>query len=71
MRKMIHVATATHDVMQALARESGQTFQDLVDEAIADLLKKHKRPVTLKEMLKGSLVAEVKDAKSRPRRRST
>jgi hypothetical protein len=58
MRKMIHVATATHDVMQALARESGQTFQDLVDEAIADLLKKHKRPVTLKEMLKGSLKAQ-------------
>jgi hypothetical protein len=55
MRKMIHVATATHDVMQALAHETGQTFQDLIDEAIADLLKKHKRPVTLKDMLKGSL----------------
>jgi hypothetical protein len=55
MRKMVHVATATHDVMQALARETGQSFQDLIDEAIADLLKKHKRPVTLKEMLKESL----------------
>ena len=40
MRKMIHVATAAHDVMQALARENGQTFQDLIDEAVADLLKK-------------------------------
>ena len=55
MRKMIHVATATHDVMQALARESGQTFQDLIDEAVADLLKKHKRPVTVKAMLRQSL----------------
>ncbi len=58
MRKMIHVATATYDVMQTLARETGQTFQDLVDEAIADLLKKHGRPVTLTEMLKGSLKAK-------------
>jgi hypothetical protein len=55
MRKMIHVATASYDVLQTLGREKGQTFQDLIDEAIADLLKKHKRPVTLKEMLKGSL----------------
>ena len=71
MRKMIHVGTAAHDVLQALARETGQSFQDLIDEAIADLLKKHKRPVTLKQMLKESLVAEVKDAKSKPQRRST
>ena len=71
MRKMIHVATATHDVMQALARESGQTFQDLVDEAIADLLKKHKRPVTLKQMLSESLAAAGKDTnRAKPRRRS-
>jgi len=71
MRKMIHVATATHDVMQALARESGQTFQDLIDEAVADLLKKHKRPVTLKQMLSESLAAGGKDTtKGKPRRRS-
>jgi len=71
MRKMIHVATATHDVMQALARESGQTFQDLIDEAVADLLKKHKRPVTLKQMLSESLAANGKDTtKGKPRRRS-
>ena len=55
MRKMIHVATASHDALQTLARESGQTFQDLIDEAVADLLKKHKRPVTVKAMLRQSL----------------
>jgi len=55
MRKMIHVATAAHAAMQALARETGRTFQDLVDEAIADLLKKHKRPILLKDMLAQSL----------------
>jgi hypothetical protein len=55
MRKMIHVATASHDALQTLARETGQSFQDLIDEAVADLLKKHKRPVTVKAMLRQSL----------------
>ncbi len=55
MRKMIHIGSASFDALQRLAKDKGQTFQDLVDEALADLLKKHKRPVTLKEMLSGSL----------------
>lgn len=55
MRKMIHVATASHDALQTLARETGQSFQDLIDEAVADLLKKHKRPVTVKDMFAKSL----------------
>ena len=58
MRKMIHVATASHDALQSLARETKQSFQDLIDEAIADLLKKHKRPVTLKDMLHQSLASD-------------
>jgi hypothetical protein len=70
MRKMIHVATASHDALQTLARETGQTFQDLIDEAIADLLKKHKRPVTLKDMLRDSLANGDKGKEaSRPKRR--
>jgi hypothetical protein len=68
MRKMIHVGTAANDVLQALAREKGQSFQDLMDEAIADLLKKHKRPVTLKDMLRESLAAGDKEP-NRPTRR--
>ena len=55
MRKMIHVGTASFDALSRLARDKGQSFQNLMDEAIADLLRKHKRPVTLKEMLSGSL----------------
>ena len=55
MRKMIHVSMASNEALQALAAETRQTFQDLIDEAIADLLKKHKRPVTLKDMLRESL----------------
>jgi hypothetical protein len=64
MRKMIHIATASVDALEALAAQSGKTFQDLIDEAIADLLKKHNRPVTLKEMLRGSL-ADDGDGKRR------
>lgn len=56
MRKMVHIGTASFDALTRLARDKGRSFQDLMDEAIADLLKKHKRPVTLKEMLSGSLV---------------
>jgi hypothetical protein len=69
MRKMIHVSMVAHDALQTLARETGQRFQDLIDEAIADLLKKHRRPVTLKEMLRESLAAGGK--KTRPKRRPT
>jgi hypothetical protein len=67
MRKMIHIPTASLDALERLAVDSGKTFQDLIDEAIADLLKKHKRPVTLKEMLRGSL-AEGRRRKTAHRR---
>jgi hypothetical protein len=75
MRKMIHVGTAAHDVLQALAHETGQTFQDLIDEAVTDLLKKHKRPITLKQMLTQSLADEskpisAKSSKGKGRRRA-
>ena len=55
MRKMIHIPTASLDALEGLAADSGKTFHDLIDEAVADLLKKHKRPVTLTEMLRGGL----------------
>ena len=76
MRKMIHVATVSHAALQALARETGKRFQDLIDEAISDLLKKHKRPITLKEMLRDSLAGgeaatKVKGTKAKPKRRTT
>jgi antitoxin-like ribbon-helix-helix protein len=68
MRKMIHVSMASNEALQALAAETKQSFQDLIDEAITDLLKKHKRPVTLKDMLRESLDAGQKEP-SRPKRR--
>jgi hypothetical protein len=55
MRKMIHVAMASFDALRTLGSDTGKTFQDLIDEAIADLLKKYKRPVTVREMFDKSL----------------
>ena len=69
MRKMIHVSMASNEALQALAAETRQSFQDLIDEAIADLLKKHKRPVTLKDMLRESIADGDKERPSRPKRR--
>ncbi|HEY4166378.1 MAG TPA: ribbon-helix-helix domain-containing protein [Reyranella sp.] len=71
MRKMIHVSMASNEALQALAAETRQSFQDLIDEAIADLLKKHKRPVTLKDMLRESVSAIEKEVNRPKRRRST
>ena len=68
MRKMIHLSMASNEALQALAAETRQSFQDLIDEAIADLLKKHKRPVTLKDMLRESLADKDKES-GRPKRR--
>jgi hypothetical protein len=44
------------------------TFQELMDEAISDFLKKNNRPVTLKAALKQSAgtLADVKQGRKRP-----
>jgi hypothetical protein len=40
--------------LDRLAKDRMLDLQDLADEAFRDLLKKHRRPVTLKEMLRES-----------------
>ena len=50
----------TWAAIDALARERGVSFQELTDEAFADLLKKHRRPVGLKAALKESVAARGK-----------
>jgi hypothetical protein len=68
--------------LDLLARDRTMTFQELADEAFADLLKKHNRPVDLRSALRKSanLTADViplraktkPDAKpdQKPKRRS-
>jgi hypothetical protein len=40
--------------LHTLALDRMNTIQELVEDAVADLLKKHHRPVTLKEALTAS-----------------
>jgi hypothetical protein len=53
--KRIQFDDETWEAIEAVVRDSGSSFQDLTDEAFADLLKKHKQPVGLKASLKESL----------------
>ena len=57
MRKMVNIDTAMLEAFELLAADKGSSLQDLVDEALADLLKKHHRPITTKEMFADSLMA--------------
>ena len=54
MRKLIAFDDDTLDKLAQLARDRMGTFQELADEAFADLLKKHGIPVDLKDALRKS-----------------
>ena len=45
----------TWQAIEAVADDTGKAFQELAEEAFADLLKKHKQPVGLKASLKESI----------------
>ena len=55
MRKMVNIDTATLKALELLAADRKVSLQDLLDEALGDLLKKRGRPVTTKEMFTQSL----------------
>ena len=65
--KRVTIDDETWTVLDLLARDRMATFQELADEAFADLLKKHGRPVGLKAALRKSAVvsAEVVRLKDR------
>ncbi|HVT55135.1 MAG TPA: hypothetical protein VHD34_03690 [Xanthobacteraceae bacterium] len=69
-RKQIQFNNDVYLALQQLANDRMATFQELADEAFADVLKKHKRPVGLADALKQSAAAtrgNVVDMKSRRR----
>jgi hypothetical protein len=53
-RKLIAFDGETWQALHLLSRDSLKSLQELADEAFADLLKKHRRPVTLKQALRES-----------------
>ena len=55
VRRRIEFDAATFAALDRLAKDRMQTLQELADEAFRDLLKKHRRPTTLKEMLRESV----------------
>jgi hypothetical protein len=52
--KRVQIDDETWHVLVLLARDRMMTFQELADEAFAELLKKYDRPVTLKAALRKS-----------------
>ena len=52
--KRVQIDDETWHGLVLLARDRMMTFQELADEAFADILKKYDRPVTLKAALRKS-----------------
>ena len=52
--KRVAFDAATWHALNLYARDSMKSFQELADEAFADLLKKHQRPTGLKDALRQS-----------------
>lgn len=54
-RKMVRFDSVSLDALGLLASDARKSFQDLIDEAVSDLLKKHRRPTTTADMFRQSL----------------
>lgn len=53
-RKLIALRSELWQALALLAEDSGKSLDALAEEAVTDLLRKHRRPVSLKEALKES-----------------
>jgi hypothetical protein len=51
IRRRIEFDAETWHALNRLSLDSGKRLQDLADEAFRDFLKKHRRPVTLRDAL--------------------
>jgi hypothetical protein len=70
--KRVQIDAESWAALDLLARERMMTFQELADEAFADLLKKHGRPVDLRAALRrsaGAKVIALKNGKTKSARR--
>jgi hypothetical protein len=71
--KRVHFDDETWRALDLLGRDQMKDFQELADEAFRDLLKKHGRPVDLREALRRSAgvsatVHRLKTGKKKPPR---
>ncbi len=66
-RKLIEFDAESWQAITGLSRDNMKSVQELMDEAVRDLLKNHNRPATLKEMLQASArTLPANDAASKP-----
>ena len=71
IRRRIEFGAETWNVLDRLSKDRMSTIQELADEAFRDLLRKHRRPTSLNEMLRDSLRSHpANDPHPPPRERS-
>ncbi len=68
VRKLIAFDEDTFAKLTQLGRDRMATFQELADEAFADVLKKHGIPIDLKDALRKSAAPARSAAKSKTRK---
>jgi hypothetical protein len=69
--KRVQLDAESWAALDLLARDRMMTFQELADEAFADVLKKHGRPVDLRAALRKSARDPDAPAKGRTKDRKT
>ena len=70
--KRIQLNEETWEAFEAVMHDTCRSFQDMADEAFADLLKKHKQPVGFKASLRESVSekgATIHRLKPKPRKK--
>jgi hypothetical protein len=67
--KRVQLDEESWAALKLLARDRMMTFQELADEAFADVLKKHGRPVDLRAALRKSAQAAAAPRQGRAKRR--
>ena len=69
VRRRIEFDAETWHAVHKLSLDSMKSLQELAEEAFRDLLKKHRRPTTLKDMLRESARSHPANDHDRPIRK--
>jgi hypothetical protein len=69
VRRRIAFDAETYLALDRLSKDRMVSLQELADDAFRDLLKKHRRPTTLKEMLRECVRSHPANDHEPPRRR--
>jgi protein-disulfide isomerase-like protein with CxxC motif len=67
--KWVQFDEETWHEIQAVARQTGKTFQELASTAFANLLKEHNQPVDFKAAVEASVTSRSKVKRRSPTRR--